>query len=483
MHRVGLDEGVADFPSHISKNEGIFGLLYCGGLVRIAFLFLFLALATVCPAAQDIPEFEGLVDELTSMNSEIRDSALRRLAAMEVDQAAAAIVELWERNGSWPLIRRLGKEGVRPLTKLLDSQDWETRARALAHLGDLGPIARSSAESVAKLTTNSNRHVQYRALLALGQVSPPDTLALPIVLDAISAPSPAIRTAAAEALSNLDCPGQPHSLTTFLFERLHLEPRGQTLGGPRHRLIEAVAKCGERDERVYPAFLEMALNDEDGYVRAEAIQWLGEHSPQHTDDERLIETIIAALDDRHAMQAAARALSVIGSEAVLHLNRRIFLDSTLPGNASTCRDTLSAPIRWAIHAVLRIRPYEHPDSNFSPSSTIARLGPRAVRTLLPIHSDLVIRDARRYALLQLSDRAIPTLKCMLEGSSNSDLFKALDGLGFLVQNDSSLDPAALNRFVPTLQAIPREWVRAGFRSQAKEIAQGVISAIRERASE
>jgi len=266
----------------------------------------------------------------------------------------------------------------------------------------------------------------------------------------------------------------------LLLELLKDEPPGQGSYNPRRGIVAALGQCDEFDERVYPVFLEMALNDEDDLVRADAVKWLGQHAAQHQNDERLIETLIAALDDWHARHEVAWALVVVGSEAVPYLNRRIFSDPTVLSSEITCPDPLSTSVRWAISSLLQIWPYEHIDPVYSPANTIAKLGPLAVRSLLPIHSDQLIRDTRRHALRQLGEDALPTLRCMIEGGSLSELLDALDGVRFLAHPELGLDPAVLNSLLPALEAIDLETVRSGSRTYVREAMHHVISEIRNR---
>ncbi len=365
---------------------------------------------------------------------------------------------------------------------MLESDDWETRVKALSALREFGSIAHSAAEAVALLTVDSNRNVRFFALQALGKLGPSDSLALSALLPALTDSWPAARTAAALALRDLDCPGSPESLTTLLLERLRYEPVGErSSSNLRRSLAAALGECGELDERVYPAFLEMARADEDGDLRANAVGWLGEHVAHHNDDERLIHILITALDDHRVRHEVPEAMRGVGPAAVPFLNRRIFSDPAVVRGEAVCTDTLSAGANAALLSLLRIYPYEHDDPEYSPSNTIASLGPLAVRTLLPIYSDLVIPDARRYALLQLGDSALPVLLCMLEGDSLSGMFNALNGLRYLVQPSLDLPLGNFSSLLPTLGSLRMgTGVPTGFKVHARGEADFIIGEIRQR---
>lgn len=193
---------------------------------------------------------------------------------MRGEQMNVIIEELWRRGKRSSAVRRLGTNAVRPLIRLLESDDWETRVKALSALREFGSVAHSAAEAVALLTVDSNRNVRFFALQALGKLGPSDSLALSALLPALTDSWPAARTAAALALRDLDCPGSPESLTTLLLERLRYEPVGErSSSNLRRSLAAALGECGELDERVYPAFLEMARADEERRFKGER-RWL-----------------------------------------------------------------------------------------------------------------------------------------------------------------------------------------------------------------
>ena len=98
-------------------------------------------------------------------------------------------------------LSKIGQPAVKPVAKLLDSDDKDTKFYAIWTLGWIGPEAKETVPTMIKLMADKNEHIRRKAAFALGRLAGDPDKTLSVLVEAFNDKSPEVRQAAGDALA------------------------------------------------------------------------------------------------------------------------------------------------------------------------------------------------------------------------------------------------------------------------------------------
>ncbi|NUQ61942.1 MAG: HEAT repeat domain-containing protein [Pirellulales bacterium] len=151
--------------------------------------------------AADPKTLDAMMDALAGLG----EKAIPRLVkALEIEQTRARAAAILGRMGP------AAKEAVPALTAALCDKNCETRSEVLMALGAIGPDAAAAVPSIDKLLKDPQMDVCYAACYALGKIGPAAAAAAPELAACLKAEDEFLRMASAWALGMID-PGSPET--------------------------------------------------------------------------------------------------------------------------------------------------------------------------------------------------------------------------------------------------------------------------------
>lgn len=273
-----------------------------------------IALAQIGPdASQAVP---ALLAELKDEKSEARASAAYALVKIGAEEQVLPILmkTISDKNDSklrdvsaWGLVtlRPTNMEYVRlaipHLVNGLSSEIDIARRESVAALARLGNAAKVAAPDLAKLVeTEKNPYIRNGALMALGEIGPGASAAVPAVLKAMSAPEPPIRYTACYTLGKIG-PASKEAVPVLVknlkskdpflpiisaWSLVHIDPkldglaesavplltRGLKLPEPQGRIeaITALESLGTQSKSALPELEKLAKDSDEGVRKAAA---------------------------------------------------------------------------------------------------------------------------------------------------------------------------------------------------------------------
>lgn len=196
----------------------------------------------------------------------------------------------------------IGPASVKPLTVLLQSEDFQVAAGAAQTLGKIGPAAKDAIpELVGLLRDNNNQGLA--AVEALGEIGQP---ALAALREALRGRNPTVRSGASRALAHMGKSAVPELMAA-------LQEDDDSI---RQLAASALSQIGPAAKAAVPRLTEM-LQDDNATIREYAAFSLS--SIAGADAKAAVPVLIAVLSDReadeHWREGAALALSRIGAAA------------------------------------------------------------------------------------------------------------------------------------------------------------------------
>lgn len=185
---------------------------------------------------------------------------------------------------AYAVIKEIGRDAVRPLTRLLQTGDGPSREIAASLLGRIGSKAMGARSALeAALLSDRRPRVRQAAAYALGDLGSTATAALVEVLDDAD---PELRRAALDALATTSPPlsKAPPELLRAIAARE---------AGERAIAASALGNVASGGAEVMAA-LRRALADEDCYVRKAAASSVGKIAPP---DRAIIRSLRRAIHD------------------------------------------------------------------------------------------------------------------------------------------------------------------------------------------
>lgn len=251
---------------------------------------------------------EELIRKLDSTDTEARLAIIEELAELgpRAGKAAAALADvLRESDADLRLnaaiaLGKIGKEGVGPVTKLLEVADAEVRAYALTALGWIGPAARSTEPRVLKALKDKADGVRAKAAFALGRIDADPKLAVKPLLKLLVEKNDVVRLSAGEALGRFKVAAVPGLGDA-------LQDDWKTI---RLEAARALGEIGPEARSVVGKF-QPAITGPDGDVADEALRALVKIGPD------AVKTYRIALDHERdeVRQRAVVALESMGAKA------------------------------------------------------------------------------------------------------------------------------------------------------------------------
>lgn len=140
------------------------------------------AIDAIGPGVRTPEVLQALIELLDDPNSQVRMGAAMYLGGFGTD----------------------ARQGVPPLTKMLQSQRGGDRVWAAYALGHIGPEARSAVPILMDLLKDDDVHVRRNAASALGGIGAEAKIALPALIEALGDENGEVQEKAADALWKID---------------------------------------------------------------------------------------------------------------------------------------------------------------------------------------------------------------------------------------------------------------------------------------
>ncbi len=207
------------------------------------------------------------------------DGQVRQLGSGWVSRRRAAAAELARFSSD-------SEKVVPALAKALEDPDGEVRRNALGSLEFIGDKSTSAAPALRqRLLQDPDEKIRKRAMVLLGRLKDKDSL--PMLLEALDDPDPAIRTEAARSLGLYG----PSIASQPLIDKLLLFLREGQLDELRAASLDTLDSLARGDERIARATATAAASDSSFEVRKQAVNLL---MPKF---DFVIPAFVAALDD------------------------------------------------------------------------------------------------------------------------------------------------------------------------------------------
>jgi HEAT repeat protein len=201
--------------------------------------------------------------------------------------------------------------GVFALTKLLKSENVNTRWMAARILGENGPGAKPAVPALIETLKDKERSPRIWTTIALASIGPEAKAAIPALTEASKNDEvDQVRWYAAVALVKI---ASEKAAAPLLIEALNGPKTNDDYLDVRRRAAEALGQLGPAGKVAVPALME-ALNDKKYFdIRAAAATALGQIGP---DAKAAIAALTAALKDKDesVRRAAAEAIKKIGQK-------------------------------------------------------------------------------------------------------------------------------------------------------------------------
>jgi HEAT repeat protein len=175
--------------------------LHLGGLIIL--IGLLTGWYWQCTGARAVP---ALTDSLRSDDAKVRIAAAQALA--EIGPAASPAVTLLLNQALYDPVEYASTEAARALRTIdlvgarqamvaslqaLADGDVQTRRKACAVLGGLGPVAKPAVPDLIAVLTDGDDSTRMHAVGALGEIGIPATLVIPALAKALQDPAQAVR--------------------------------------------------------------------------------------------------------------------------------------------------------------------------------------------------------------------------------------------------------------------------------------------------
>lgn len=290
----------------------------------------------------------ALTDSLKSDDAKVRIAAAQALA--EIGPSAKPAVSRLLNQALYDPVEYAGIEAARALRTIdlvtarqamvaslqaLREDDAQTRRKACAVLGGLGPVAKPAVSDLIDLLTDADDAVRMHAVGALGEIGIPAALVIPALAKALRDPAQAVRHRALSQFAFSIPPTEAvvpdlkqmledkdRSLATLAQAALnspHRQAKDRTavyvttlqMGSVNDYTLRQLAQFGPEAAGTVPAVIPV-LNHEQPLYRYLAAEVLGAVGPGAKD---AVPALIAALQDEDPVvrESAADALEAIGT--------------------------------------------------------------------------------------------------------------------------------------------------------------------------
>lgn len=116
-------------------------------------------------------------------------------------------------------LSKIGLGAIKPVSKLLNSEDDDTRFYAIWTIGWIGPDAKETAPTIIKLMNDKNEGIRRKAAFALGRLAGDPDRTIEVLVNAFKDESGEVRQAAGEALARFGTAAVPSLIDLLKSEK------------------------------------------------------------------------------------------------------------------------------------------------------------------------------------------------------------------------------------------------------------------------